>query len=100
MRSLGTFLDKKYTPSKQKPMIDEKSVLFLVGKFLEEEYGKRGSAQLIPKYFQEGRLGILAKSSLWATEARNDTKRICSSINNTLGGDVITEIRIRHEFGG
>lgn len=100
MRSLGAFLDKKYTISQPKSVIDEKSVLFLVGKFFGEEYGKRGASQLLPTYFRDGRLGILAKSSLWASEARNDADRIRASINRTLGSEVITEIRIRHEFGG
>lgn len=99
MKSLGTFLDKKYSQTQSKIVIDEKTVLFLMGKFLEEEYGKRGAAQLLPKYFHDGRLGMLARSSLWANEARNDTERIRMWINRELGSEVVTEIRIRHEFG-
>ncbi len=100
MKSLGKFLDKKYGSSAKKMVVDEKTILFLTGKFLEEEYGRRGATQLLPKYFREGRLILLARSSLWASEARNDAKRIQTSLNRTLEGEIITEIRIKHEFSG
>lgn len=103
MKSIAKFLVSKYRqnaePRKQKVrVIDEKTIFFLTAKILEEEYGKRGAASVVPRYFDGRKLFLSCKSSLWVEEAaafRTDLLRRLSE----QGVDIVTDIKVSHEYG-
>ncbi|MFZ1735877.1 MAG: hypothetical protein IPJ67_04805 [Candidatus Moraniibacteriota bacterium] len=103
MKSLAKFLASKYrqdsAPRKRKVrVIDEKTIFFLVAKILEEEYGKRGVASVVPRYFDGRKLFLSCKSSLWVEEViafRADLLRRLSE----QGVDSVTDIKASHEYG-
>jgi len=86
---------KRFASSeKKKGSIDEQTVFYIAKKILAEEYGLRGVENIIPTRFQEQKLYLSARSSLWGNEIFLEKERLREKINTLLGGGVIQEIKI------
>ena len=103
MKSLGKFLASKYrqdnAPTRMSKVVDEKTIFFLASKIIEDEYGKRGAASVVPRYFDGKKLFLSCKSSLWVEEMaafRGDLIRRLSD----QGADIVVDIKASHEYGG
>ena len=77
-----------------KKTIDEKTIFFLVGKVISLQYGIRGRENISPKYWKEGKLFLLAQNSLWAGEVWANREYIRMKINEEIGSEVISEIKV------
>lgn len=103
MKSLANFLASKYRQDsaprkKTSRAVDEKTVLFLATKIIEEEYGKRGVASVVPRSFDGGRLFLSCKSSLWVEEMaafRMDLLRRLAD----QGADAVVDMKASNEYG-
>ncbi len=103
MKSLAKFLASKYrqdsAPRKRKArVIDEKTIFFLVEKILEEEYGKRGVASVVPRYFDGRKIFLSCKSSLWVEEVTAFQSDLLRRLSEQ-GVDGVTDIKVSHEYG-
>jgi hypothetical protein len=104
MKSLGKFLVSKYRQDaaprkgKVKP-VDEKTVFFLATKIIEEEYGKKGIASVVPRHFDGSKLFLSGKSSLWVEEVVAFRKEFLRRLNEMTGTDAVKEIKVSHEYG-
>lgn len=103
MKSLANFLASKYRQDsaprkKTSRAVDEKTVLFLATKIIEEEYGKRGVASVVPRSFDGGRLFLSCKSSLWVEEMaafRMDLLRRLAD----QGADAVVDMKASNQYG-
>lgn len=102
MKSLAKFLTSKYRydaapRTGTARVLDEKTLFFLVTKIIEEEYGKRGIASVVPRYFDGSKLFLSCKSSLWVEEIalfRIDLLRRLSD----QGVESVKDIKVSHEY--
>lgn len=106
MKSLSQFLVKKRlkSPRKNGPPrgqwllrgdLDEKTVLYITRKVIEEEYGKKGAENVVPKRYKDKTLFINALQSVWANEIVLEKERLCVLLNKKLGKGGIQEIRVQ-----
>lgn len=103
MKSLGKLLTSKYRqdamPRKGKAkVVDQKTIFFLAEKIIEEEYGKKGAASVFPHYFKDGKLFLSGKSSLWVEEVKGFRADFLRRLADA-GADVVTDIKVSHEYG-
>lgn len=103
MKSLAKFLTSKYrqdaAPRKGKiKAVDEKTIFFLAAKILEEEYGKKGVASIVPRYFDGSKLFLSCKSSLWVEEMKNFREDFLRRLEDA-GVDTVKDIKVSHEYG-
>jgi hypothetical protein len=103
MKSLAKFLASKYrqdaAPRKGKiKVVDEKTIFFLAEKIIEEEYGKKGVVSVVPRYYKDGKLFLSGKSSLWVEEVKNFRADFLRRLAEA-GADVVTDIKVSHEYG-
>ncbi len=103
MKSLGKLLVSKYrqdtVPRKGRvKAVDQKTVFFLAEKIIEEEYGKRGAASVVPRYFKDGKLYLSGKSSLWVEEVKNFREAFLQRLSDA-GVDSVKDIKVSHEYG-
>lgn len=100
MRTLRDLLPKKeYTPVQASvhKHLDEKTVFYIAKKVLEEEYGMKGSENIIPLAYKEKQLFLSTRSSLWGNEVwlqRDDLKQ---KINNRLGEEAVLQIKVKRD---
>lgn len=103
MKSLGKFLASKYrqdaAPRKGKvKAVDQKTIFFLAEKIIEEEYGKRGVASVVPRSFDGRKISLSCKSSLWVEEMsafRADFLRRLAD----QGADAVVDMKASNEYG-
>ncbi len=102
MKSLGKFLVSKYRQDaaprkgKMKP-VDEKTIFFLAAKIIEEEYGKKGAASVVPRYFDGSKLFLSCKSSLWVEESVAFRTELLRRLSDQ-GAGIVKEIKVSHEY--
>jgi hypothetical protein len=98
MRNLKDLLPKKrYAPegkAQQQEILDEKTVFYIAKKVLVEEYGIRGSENIIPTFYKEKKLFLSARSSLWGNEIWLERDRLREKMNALLGSEAISEIKM------
>ena len=103
MKSLAKFLASKYrqdaAPRAGKmKVLDEKTLFFLVTKIIEEEYGKRGIASVVPRYFDGSKLFLSCKSSLWVEEIASFRSDFLRRLLDQ-GAESVKDIKVSHEYG-
>ncbi len=94
MRTLRDLLPKKQIFSATKNVLDEKTVFYIAKKVLTEDYGLKGVENIIPTLFQEKKLFLSARSSLWGNEIWLEKDRLKEKMNKLLGTEAIQEIKI------
>ncbi len=96
MRTLKDLLPKKQrdTHHKQVQNFDEQTVFYIAKKILMEEYGLRGGENITPTLFQEKKLYLSSRSSLWGNEVWLEKERLKQKMNTLLGCEAIQEIKI------
>jgi len=98
MRNLKDLLPKKrYAPEgkgQHQEILDEKTVFYIAKKVLVEEYGIRGSENIIPAFYKEKKLFLSARSSLWGNEIWLERDRLREKMNALLGSEAISEIKM------
>jgi hypothetical protein len=90
MKKLDSYLKKKNIY--KATVIDDKSILFLFGNIIKEEYGKKGSQSLTGKYIKDKKIFVKAENSNWANEFLINKAAIIRKMNNDLGGSEIKDI--------
>ncbi len=101
MKKLSDYLDRlkktaeKGENSTRKRLIDEKTVFFLAGKVIVELYGVRGGENIQPALFREKKLFFTVSSSLWANELWLERDMIRKKINEEIGQDEVSEIKVK-----
>lgn len=74
--------------------IDEKTIFFIAKKILVMEYGIRGGENIIPTLYQDKKLYLSSRSSLWGNEIWLEREHLKEKMNNLLGGEAIVEIKL------
>jgi hypothetical protein len=98
MRTLRDLLPKKEyaTPSSQsRGTLDEKTVFYVAKKIFGEEYGVKGSENIIPLSYKEKKLFLSTRSSLWSNEVWLEREGLKEKINNRLGEEAVREVKIQ-----
>ena len=90
MKTLGSFIDKK-TLSRRK-IIDEKSVFYIFGLIIKEEFGKQGAKNIIPTLFRDKKIVIKVVGSNWASEILLQKSYILKKLNNELGAEEVFDL--------
>lgn len=95
MRTLKELLPKKYRM--EGGSIDEKTIFYILKSVVVEEYGMRGSENIIPVLYKEKKLFLSPQSSLWASEIMLQREYLCQRINEILGREEVSEIKISRQ---
>ena len=101
MKKLSDYLDRlkktaeKGENSTRKRLIDEKTVFVLAGKVIVELYGVRGGENIQPALYREKKLFFTVSSSLWANELWLERDMIRKKINEEIGQDEVSEIKVK-----
>jgi len=95
MKNLKDLLPKKR--SHAPILIDEKTIFYIAKRVLVEEYGVRGGENILPTFFNEKKLFLSPRSSLWSSEVYLMKEHIRKRINEMLGSEVIQEIKITQQ---
>ncbi|NTW26718.1 MAG: DUF721 domain-containing protein [Candidatus Moranbacteria bacterium] len=90
MKTLGSFIDKKTLV--RRTVIDEKSVFYVFGLIIKEEYGKQGAENITPVFFKDKKIFIKASGSTWASEIWLRRSYIVKKVNKELGGEEIIDL--------
>ena len=90
MKTLGSFIDKK-TLSRRK-IIDEKSVFYIFGLVIKEEFGKQGAKNIIPTLFRDKKIVIKVVGSNWASEILLQKSYILKKLNNEFGAEEVFDL--------
>ena len=96
MKQIGDMMKSK-TQAHIRPRkieTDEKTVFFLAEKAISGLYGVRGRENLIPRYWNAGKLHFSCQSPLWANELWITKDALRDHINHELGEDAVKEIKI------
>jgi hypothetical protein len=84
----------KKVVSRANETLDEKTVFHICRKVLLEEYGMRGSENIIPSLYKEKRLFLSPRSSLWGNEVSLEREFLRNKMNILIGSDAVSEIVI------
>jgi hypothetical protein len=97
MESLKKLLIKKTSTNKvqKNTCLDDKTVFFIFKKIIQEEFGTLGLEKFTPDYFSNQTLFIKSNSSAWSSELLMGKKRIMRKINQEVGSEAVTEIKIK-----
>lgn len=93
MKNIKDLLPKRQVATKV-PVLDEKTVFYIAKKVLVEEYGLRGGENIIPSLYQEKKLFLSSRSSLWGNEVWLEKERLRNKMNAWLGTEGIVEIKV------
>lgn len=94
MRSLAQLFLKKEKEGGVKE-IDEKTILYITGNTLLEEYGNKGRANIQPISFSKGRLSLKVSGSIWESEILLQRHDLRMKINEACGKNIIEEISVK-----
>lgn len=99
MRTLRELMPKKdlFSQPGKSLVIDEKTIFYICKKILIEEYGSKGGENIIPTFYKERKLFLTPRSSLWANEVWLQRENLVARINEALGSDAISEIKVTQE---
>lgn len=92
MEKIGQIISKK--PPRRKTVLDGKTVFYIFSKVIQEEFGKRGAANLQPDFYKNGKIFVKTKSSNWANELWLNRGKIIREINKELGLEEVKEIKL------
>lgn len=93
MKTLKDLLPKQEV--KRAPeVLDEKTIFHICRKVLLEEYGVRGSENIIPALYKEKRLFLSPRSSLWGNEISLEREAIRNKMNMIIGSEAVEGIMI------
>jgi len=91
MKRIGQFFKNK---GFKKTVLDEKTVFYIFSKVIQEEFGKRGAANLRPDFYKNGKIFVKTESSNWASELWLNRGKIIRGINKELGTEEVKEIKL------
>lgn len=74
--------------------LDDKTVFYLFGRIIKQEYGNQGFKNLKPTYLQNKRLFIRSESSIFANELLLNKNEIIRKINQEIGSREIFDLKI------
>ncbi len=74
--------------------LDDKTVFYLFGKIIKQEYGNQGFKNLKPNFFKNKRLFIKSESSVFANELLLNKNEIIRKMNNEIGSQEILDLKI------
>lgn len=103
MKAIGDVMRRTGTPQKSvdRPSsgkktgrIDDKTIFFLAERTVSALYGARGRENIIPRYFQDGKLHFSCHSPLWANELWVTRDAFRNRLNRDIGKDLVREIKI------
>ncbi|EKE15622.1 MAG: hypothetical protein ACD_11C00116G0009 [uncultured bacterium] len=92
MKKIGSLLQKKEF-SNNVPL-DEKSIFYVFGKVIKQEYGNFGVENFKAQYLKNGKLFIKAENSVWASELWLNREVIVEKMNRELGSSEIKELSL------
>lgn len=81
-------------------VVDEKTVFFLFHKVIDEQYGRRGRMVIFPSKCDQKVLFVKVASPLWAQELLMERFTLCKLINESIGEEILQDIRIVHGISG
>jgi len=90
MRDLKQLIKSK--ASAKPKILDEKSVFFVFQMVIKEEYGRLGSTNIKPAFFQDRKIFIKVTGSTWANEIWLNRSHIVQKVNEKLGGNEILDL--------
>jgi hypothetical protein len=93
MRNIRDLLPKRQH-IKAPVLLDEKTIFYIAKKVLVEEYGIRGGENIIPSLYQDKKLFLSSRSSLWGNEVWLEKERLRDKMNTWLGTEGILEIKV------
>lgn len=92
MKKIGILIKQKEKGPKLS--LDDKTVFFLFGKIIKEEYGSQGSKNLKPNFFKNGKIFVKSESSIFASELLLNKNEIIRKINQEIGNKEIQDIKV------
>lgn len=98
MQKIGSLLTQAYQERVARTIIDDQSVFYVFKKIVAKEYGARGEQYIEPRYYKNKKLFVAAKNSLWMSELQLNRDHFMQAINQELGADAITEIKVESSF--
>lgn len=93
MQSLAALFQKKQ--EQQKPVLDDKTVLYVAQNVIVREYGAIGSKNVVPKSFKEGKLTLFVSGSVWKSEVELTRGDLRKEINKACGQKAVQEMCIK-----
>ena len=93
MKKLASFLKRKNIY--KAVIIDDKSIFYLFGSIIKEEYGKKGVQNLTADYFKDKKIFVKAENSNWANELWLNKNIIIKRMNMELGANEIEDIVLK-----
>lgn len=92
MKSLKDLLKKQKI--RKSLAIDDKTVFYIFGKVIKEEFGNVGANNFTARHFSNKTIFVQTESSNWASELWLNKKKIVDKMNKELGEDAIKEIKV------
>jgi len=77
----------------KKMVLDEKTIFYVFGKIIEEEYGKNGVKNFKPFFYKNNKIFVKCPSSSWKSELWLNKGEILGKINRELGAKEILDIK-------
>lgn len=74
--------------------LDEQTVFYIWKKVVMEEYGIRGSENIIPQNYKNKKLFLASQSSLWGNEIWLQRDFLRKRMNEIMGNEVVVEIKV------
>lgn len=93
MEKIGRLIDVKKSAGLKR--WDEKSLFYAFQRVIKAEYGNRGLMNLTPEFYKDGKIFVRSLSSVWSNEIMLSQREIVAKINQELGQDEITSIKIK-----
>ena len=93
MKKIGQIIKNKNP--RRKTVLDGKTVFYIFTKVIQEEFGKRGVANLRPDFYKNGKIFVKTESSNWASELWLNRVKIIREINKELGMEEVKEIKMK-----
>ncbi len=88
----GVKIPQKYQQQRNAITIDEKTILYIVNRYIRAEYGRRGGAAVVAQACKKNVLIVSVESALWAQEVWMRRNDIIAQVNNLCGDHVVTKI--------
>lgn len=92
MKSLKDLLKKQAV--RKKMVVDDKTIFYVFGKVIKEEFGNVGASKFTARHFSNKTIFVQTESSNWASELWLNKKKIVGKINKELGENIISGIKV------
>ena len=90
MKKIGSFISNKAITKRS--TVDEKTVFYVFGRIIGEEYGKQGLKNVIAESFRDKKIFIRTLGQNWPNEIWLNKAFLLKRINGELGSEEIIDL--------